>query len=82
MVEMTRRRIHANGDGADKAKSPTGATGARERHNGHEQSNTHPHSHGILGGHSHDHDGHDHGGGLIETLQNGGKDRVPINLLV
>ena len=81
MVEMTRRRVHGNGDSADKAKSPTGAVGEPE-HNDHgpRQSNTQPHahshSHGIFGGHSHSHshghDGHDHGGGLIETLQSGG----------
>ncbi|KAF8492330.1 cation efflux family-domain-containing protein [Russula emetica] len=84
MVEMTRRRIHGNGDSADKAKSPTtGAVGEREHHDhDHRPSNTQPHthshSHGIFGGHSHSHshghghDGHDHGGGLIETLQSGG----------
>jgi hypothetical protein len=88
MVEMTRRRIHGNGDSADKAKSKaksptTGAVGEREHHDhDHRPSNTQPHthshSHGIFGGHSHSHshghghDGHDHGGGLIETLQSGG----------
>ena len=80
VVEMTRRRIHGNGDSADKAKSPTGAVGERERHDAHGPSNiqphTHTHPHGIFGGHSHahshGHDGHDHGGGLIETLQSGG----------
>ena len=77
MVEMTRRRIHGNGDSADKAKSksPTkgaaAANGEREHHD-HGQPHTHTHSHGIFGGHSHSH-GHDHGGGLIETLQSGGK---------
>lgn len=88
MVEMTRRRIHGNGDCADKAKSPTtGTVGEREHHgqNGlsktqphtqhtHTHIHSHTHSHGIFGGHSHSHghDGHDHGGGLIETLQSGG----------
>jgi hypothetical protein len=62
MVETTRRRIHrnGNGDGADKTKSPTGAV--REREHRHDQLHTQ----------SHPHDGHDHGGGLIETLQIGG----------
>ncbi|KAI0270362.1 cation efflux family-domain-containing protein [Russula aff. rugulosa BPL654] len=82
---MTRRRIHGNGDCADKAKSPTtGTVGEREHHgqNGlsntqphtHTHTHSHTHSHGIFGGHSHSHghDGHDHGGGLIETLQSGG----------
>lgn len=69
MVETARRRIH--GDSADQGKSPTGAVGEPERHN-HEPSNTHPHSHGIFGGHSHSHDHDKHGGGLIETLQSGG----------
>jgi hypothetical protein len=87
MVEMTRRRIHGNGDSAaDKAKSPTGAVRAGEReHHDHELPHTRPHtdshSHGIFGGHSHSHghghDGHDHGGGLIETLQSGGAHPVP-----
>lgn len=87
MVEMTRRRVHGNGDSADKAKSPTttGTVGERERHdlhNGpssntsqpHTHTHSHSHSHGIFGGHSHSHghDGHDDGG-LIETLQSGGE---------
>jgi hypothetical protein len=84
MVEMTtRRRIHGNGDSAssDKAKSPKGAVANGEReHHDHGLSNSQPHkhshSHKIFGGHSHSHghgqDGHDHGGGLIETLQSGG----------
>jgi len=78
MVEMTRRRIHGNGDSADNAKSPkTGAAaavGEREHHDDHggqPHTHTHSHSHGIFGGHSH---GHDHGGGgLIDTLQSGGE---------
>jgi hypothetical protein len=48
MVEMTWRRIHGNGDGADKAKSPTGAVGEREHHD-HGLSNTQPHTHSALG---------------------------------
>jgi hypothetical protein len=86
MVEMTRRRIHGNGNGdsADKAKSPTGAVGERGEH--HDQPHIQSHSHGIFGGHSHSHshghghghDGHDHGGGLIETLQSGGAAPGPI----
>ncbi|KAH8994020.1 CDF-like metal transporter [Lactarius akahatsu] len=38
------------------------------------QPTSHSHSHGILGGHSHSHEhgDHDHGGGLIETLERGG----------
>lgn len=79
-VKMTRRRVHGNGDSANKAKSPNGAVGERKRQDAHKLSNTQPHththSHGIFGGHSHTHshghDGHDHGGGLIETLQSGG----------
>jgi hypothetical protein len=78
MVKLTRRRIHGNGDSADKAKSPTGACVVEEREH-HDQPHTqsHSHFHGIFGGHSHSHghghghDGHDHGGGLIETLQSG-----------
>jgi hypothetical protein len=33
MVEMMWRRVHGNGGGADKAKSPTGAIGEREHPN-------------------------------------------------
>ena len=85
VVEMTRRRIHGNGDSADKAKSPTtGVIGERERDDRHASepsSPTHTHSHGIFGGHphshSHDHADHDHGGGLIETLQSGGVHPFP-----
>jgi hypothetical protein len=55
MVEMTWRRVHGNGDGAVKAKSPTGAVGECEHHD-HGLSNTQPHthsqSHGVLRGHS------------------------------
>jgi len=92
MVEMTRRRVHGNGDSADKTKSPTGAVSEREPHdfdhnglsNTQPQPHTHSHSHGIFGGHSHSHshghDGHDHGGGLIETLQSGGAHLCPIQL--
>lgn len=90
MVEMTRRRIHGNGNGdsADKAKSPTGAVGERGEH--HDQPHTQSHSHGIFGGHSHSHshghghghDDHDHGGGLIETLQSGGAHLIPFNTFV
>jgi hypothetical protein len=63
MVETTRSRIHGNGngDGADKTKSPTGAVRECE------------HRHNQLHTQSHSHDGHDHGGALIETLvQSGG----------
>ena len=90
MAEMTRRRVHGNGDSANKAKSPTtgGTVGEREErhdhhHNGpssntsqpHTHTHAHSHSHGIFGGHSHSH-GHDgYDGGLIETLQSGGESR-------
>jgi hypothetical protein len=48
MVELTRRRTHGNGDGADKAKSPTGAVGEHEHHD-HGLSNTQPHTLSFMG---------------------------------
>ena len=91
LVKLSPRRIHGNGESADKAKSPTDVVREREHHddglsNAQPYTHTHTHSHGIFGGHSHSylhgHDGHDHGRGLIETLQREGAHLVPFTFLL